>query len=212
MRWLAKWQRVFLIGLGFSSSLVLAQEGETMLPRGEFQESVTPAQRGVLLYARELLDNQQLDEARDLLRRLLRSAPDYEEALQLFLAVLIQSDDDEATASAFERLYEKHDNDFRFLNNYAWFLATANDPAYRDPRRALEIARQAVLLAPGVFNAWSTMAEAYYINGEFEEAERSIREAINAATRAQAEPSVIRKYQERLVKIRETSAVMSLME
>jgi hypothetical protein len=56
------------------------------------------------------------------------------------------------------------------------------------------------------------MAEAYYINGEFEEAERSIREAINAATRAQAEPSVIRKYQERLMKIRETSAVMSLME
>lgn len=175
-------------------------------------ENITPAQRGVLLYARELMAEQQLDEARELLRRLLQSAPDYQEALQLYLAVLVQSDDDEATASAFEHLYERNTEDFRFLNNYAWFLATAGEPAYRDPGRSLELARKAVLLAPGVFNVWSTLAEAYYVNGEFEEAERAIQEAIAMATGLQADPGIVQKYQQRLGKFRQASAVMSLME
>jgi Tfp pilus assembly protein PilF len=212
MRGLVKWQLLVFIGCGFAFHMLMAQENEMAAPPGAAAENITPAQRGVFLYARELVEEQRLDEARDLLRRLLRSQPDYQDALQLYLAVLVQSDDEAATATAFEQLFKKNAEDFRFLNNYAWFLATASDPAFRQPERALELARKAVLLAPGVFNTWSTMAEAYYINGEFEEAERSIREAIDGATRLQAEPSVVRKYQERLAKIRDVSAIMSLME
>lgn len=176
------------------------------------EENVTPAQRGVLIYARELLAEEQLDEARDLLQRLLRTAPDYQEALQLYLALLVQSGDYEATARAFEMLYEKNAADFRFLNNYAWFLATASDRSFRDPARAVELARKAILLAPGVFNIWSTLAEAHYVHGAFEEAERAMLEAIATATRMNADPVTIRKYQQRLSVMREASAIMSLME
>ncbi|XPS86505.1 putative peptidase M48 [Desulfosarcina variabilis str. Montpellier] len=62
------------------------------------------------------------------------------------------------------------------LNNFAWLLATCEDPAYRDPKQALVLAKQAAALekSPHVLD---TLAEALFINGH-------IPEAIQAATTA----------------------------
>jgi Zn-dependent protease with chaperone function len=62
------------------------------------------------------------------------------------------------------------------LNNYAWLLATCEDPAYRNPELALELARQAAAIeqSPHVLD---TLAESLFINGR-------ITEAVDAATSA----------------------------
>jgi tetratricopeptide (TPR) repeat protein len=48
----------------------------------------------------------------------------------------------------------------------AWILATCPDPTIRDPRRALDLARRAVALAPKAAGAWRTLAAALEANGE----------------------------------------------
>lgn len=62
------------------------------------------------------------------------------------------------------------------LNNYAWLLATCEDPAYRNPEQALDLARKAVAIerSPHVLD---TLAESLYVNGR-------IAEAVDAATTA----------------------------
>jgi hypothetical protein len=60
------------------------------------------------------------------------------------------------------------------LNNYAWLLATCEDPAYRNPERALELARRAAAIeqSPHILD---TLAESLFVNGQ-------VAEAIDAAT------------------------------
>lgn len=62
------------------------------------------------------------------------------------------------------------------LNNLAWLYATA-PPPYRNPQRALELAQKAAAKQPDPY-VLDTLAEAYYVNGLYEEALTAIRQAI----------------------------------
>jgi rhomboid protease GluP len=58
-------------------------------------------------------------------------------------------------------------------NNLAWLYATCEDPKWRDPRAALEHARQAVELTQWKEAGFiDTLAEANYANGSYQEAVR----------------------------------------
>ncbi|MEJ5363510.1 MAG: M48 family metalloprotease [Desulfosoma sp.] len=61
-------------------------------------------------------------------------------------------------------------------NNLAWLYATAPAP-YRNPQRALELAEKAAAQQPDPY-ILDTLAEAYYVNGRYEEALAAIRRAI----------------------------------
>jgi len=64
------------------------------------------------------------------------------------------------------------------LNNLAWLLVTSEDPRFRDPARALELARQAARLQESPY-ILDTLAECYFANGRY-------AEAVEAGTRALA--------------------------
>ena len=68
------------------------------------------------------------------------------------------------------------------LNGLAWFLATAQDPALRDPARAVRLAREAVALAP-LPHIWDTLAEAYFAAGDPLRAVAAARAALAARPR-----------------------------
>jgi serine/threonine protein kinase len=61
-----------------------------------------------------------------------------------------------------------HPETLQSMNELAWMLATSPDPKLRDPRRALELAKKAVDLAPenGVFQ--NTLGAAYYRAGDWQ--------------------------------------------
>ena len=70
------------------------------------------------------------------------------------------------------------------LNNIAWSYATSHDPAIRDPKAALECARKAVTLDkddPDP-NHLDTLAEAYYVNEQYEDAVKMEQQAIALAS------------------------------
>jgi membrane associated rhomboid family serine protease/tetratricopeptide (TPR) repeat protein len=56
-------------------------------------------------------------------------------------------------------------------NNLAWLLSTADDPAFRNPRQALEHAKRAVELSGGKEATFiDTLAEALYVNRDYSQA------------------------------------------
>ena len=82
-----------------------------------------------------------------------------------------------AAIGAYERAVRLDDQDPRPLNNYAWLLATAEDPALRNPDLAVYQAEKAARLqqVPYVLD---TLAECYYVSGRYAEAVAAETEAL----------------------------------
>ncbi len=55
-------------------------------------------------------------------------------------------------------------------NNFAWFLANCPDSRYSDPRRAVELAKNAVDLVPDEGTFWNTLGVAHYRAGNWQAA------------------------------------------
>ena len=64
------------------------------------------------------------------------------------------------------------------LNNKAWLLITADDPAVLDAERALDLARKAVRLRPTAAYILDTLAAAYWANNMLDEALEAERTAM----------------------------------
>src|SRR5262249_6477530 len=56
------------------------------------------------------------------------------------------------------------------LNNLAWELATCPDAKVRDAKRAVELAKKAVKLAPRDGNIWNTLGVAHFRSGDWKPA------------------------------------------
>ncbi len=85
-------------------------------------------------------------------------------------------------------------------NNLAWTLATAQDPALRDSRRALVLAQDAARQTP-MPHVLDTLAEAQHANGLHQEAMETEQMALDAARRL-GDSSMVPYYREQLEKFR----------
>jgi eukaryotic-like serine/threonine-protein kinase len=63
-------------------------------------------------------------------------------------------------------------------NNLAWLLATCPEPKFRDPKRAVELANNAVKLAPKVGNNWNTLGVATYRAGSWQKAVTALEKSL----------------------------------
>jgi serine/threonine protein kinase/Flp pilus assembly protein TadD len=63
-------------------------------------------------------------------------------------------------------------------NAFSWFLANHPDAKKRDPQRAVQLARQAVALAPKNGNYWTTLGAAHYRAGAWQEALSALEKSI----------------------------------
>jgi tetratricopeptide (TPR) repeat protein len=62
-----------------------------------------------------------------------------------------------------------HANLVASYSELAWLLATSPDPKFRDPKRAVELAKMAVELAPKEERFWNTLGIARYRAGEWKD-------------------------------------------
>jgi tetratricopeptide (TPR) repeat protein len=65
------------------------------------------------------------------------------------------------------------------LNSVAWNLATDPDAGSRDPKQALEFARQALTIAPGEPAFWNTRGAAAYRDGDWKQASEAFEKSMN---------------------------------
>jgi Zn-dependent protease with chaperone function len=101
--------------------------------------------------------------------------------------------------SALDRAIRLEPTNGDALNNLAWLYATSADPRFRDPQRALHLARTAVQLMPHAAHALDTLAEALFVNDQIAEALETERRALELARdRLDHYRRQIRRFQEAL--------------
>jgi tetratricopeptide (TPR) repeat protein len=79
-------------------------------------------------------------------------------------------------AAIFKDLTEQFPENPLAHNNLAWCYATG--PSIKNKTLALRHAREAILFAPLEPSIWNTLAEAYYMSGDYEKALRSAEHAL----------------------------------
>jgi len=83
------------------------------------------------------------------------------------------------------------------LNHMGWLYATAEPATLRDPAKALAYAQQAVEASNGRdANILDTLAEAYYVNQEFDEAIKTEERALEIAPGLEALQNQLKKFRE----------------
>lgn len=113
-------------------------------------------------------------------RQLIESSENIE--IYKGLAYVYHRRGDSAKAKwAYENILRLYPDDGLALNNLAWVLATAQDKTLLDYPRALTLAERAVEIdrSPTFLD---TLAEAYYVNGFYDQALETIKEALENAS------------------------------
>lgn len=106
--------------------------------------------------------------------RILEIDPMHAETRFLSSTVYIAAKQYAKAERMLKSLMEEYPDDFQTKNNLAWLYATAEDPAFRDGEKAIELAQEAMIIAPNIHNVWSTLAEAYYCTGQYGKAYRAM--------------------------------------
>lgn len=112
-----------------------------------------------------------------------------------------------------ETLMTQYPADFVLKNNVGWLYATAEDARFRDARKAVRYAQEALLLQPADYHVWSTLAEAHYRDGAYDKALRAARVAVDLAQQQLREnPGALMTYVDQMKKCAEAVQAFALME
>lgn len=91
------------------------------------------------------------------------------------------------------KFYPEHAN---LLNNTAWLYATSKDLTLRNPQKALAYAVKAVQNSDWKMAAYvDTLAEAYYVNGQFQKAVETEKKALALAPNSESMKKAMEKYE-----------------
>ena len=113
--------------------------------------------------------------------KLLKLKPNDEEAQYMTGVIYITSKNYQKAIDHLEYQIEINPNNYHGYNNLAWLYATADDVNFRDAEKSLDLSLRALVLAPYDKHIWSTLAEAYFISGNFIKAKRAITHVVDLA-------------------------------
>ncbi|HEY8240057.1 MAG TPA: tetratricopeptide repeat protein [Kiritimatiellia bacterium] len=119
---------------------------------------------------------------------------------------------DEDAVSVTEPVVAAEPENFIAKNNLAWILATSDDADVRDAPRGLQLAREALALAPRDFRVMSTVSEAEYASGHYEEALRLAESALKMASTVQGMEEHLSTYRAQVEKCRQALQAFELAE
>ena len=133
------------------------------------------AQRAEELYLKgqELMNQKQWAEAATQLEKALALRPLHQRAAFTLSATYIEIGRYKHALDILMPLHEEFPKNPLLLNNLAWIYIKA--PEMRDVDKGLSYARDAVLIDPSNVQLWSTLVEAYYSAGRYEQALRRAR-------------------------------------
>jgi len=129
--------------------------------------------------------------------------PDDPSALFMIGTVLIELKGYEEAIAIFEELDARKLAGAGVNNNLGWIYCTAEDPKFRDGRKAEQYALKALFsgeATAGDYHVWSTLAEARYIYGNYEGAFRAATQAFMLAQAATNNEAQLQDYKELLEK------------
>ena len=165
-----------------------------------------------LLLGYQALQMGQSSAAISLFEKALKEEPKNKHGRFGLAAVLIQAERHKEAIALLEPMIKEFPNDYSLKNNLAWILSTAKDPALRNGPRALQLAQDALLIAPNDAHVWSTLAEAYFIAGRYDKALRSAERALQLSRESNTEAKQVEEYRQQVERCRKTAEAMSILE
>ncbi|GBC59879.1 hypothetical protein DENIS_0820 [Desulfonema ishimotonii] len=114
------------------------------------------------------------------LQREIEKTPHDAELYSLLGDLYYSRGDYAETIAPYERAIALAPEAPQVLNNLAWLYATCETERLREPLRALTLAKRAAALSPEA-HILDTLAESYYVNGEFEAAVTAGEQALQKA-------------------------------
>ena len=113
------------------------------------------------------------------------------------------------SARAYEHALRLAPDNVPVLNNLAWLYATCEDPAFKNPGKALDLAKRAAGLSQESY-VMDTLSESYFADGDIESALAAAHHALANATENRAYYQLqLEKFQSAAHKIRETENPVS---
>jgi tetratricopeptide (TPR) repeat protein len=122
-------------------------------------------------------DEGEYAEAEQAYVRALEKSPDHPDTLFRLSTLYIQMKRYAEAVKILTGLGDRFPENAMVHNNLAWIYATGNE--MKNGPQALRHAREALLITPYAPSIWNTLAEAYYVNGKYEEALRSSAHAFD---------------------------------
>jgi len=184
------------------------------LPRANVQEGDSPDDKIAKLFGRAQFQSSIGNDegALEICDKMLEIDPANRAALFKKSNVLIQLQRHKEALEILRQLSEDYPDDFSLKNNIAWILATASNLDMRDGKKALSLARDALLLAPNNHQVWNTLSEAYFISAEYDKALDAAKISFKIA-RANGEPNKrLQDLAEQVRKCKQAAITMSIMD
>lgn len=124
----------------------------------------------------EYADEGDFEAAEKAYQRALKMEPDNEEILMRLGSLYVKMKRFEDATASFKKLIDLNEENALAHNNLAWCYAVG--PEIRSVPLALRHSREALLFAPRMPSVWNTLAEAYYVAGDYKKALRSADQAL----------------------------------
>ena len=113
-------------------------------------------------------------------------------------------------ATIFKGLTERFPENPLAHNNLAWCYATG--AGIKNVKLALRHAREAILSSPTAPSVWNTLAEAYYLAGDYEKAHRSAQYALELLQTTNPNEETVLSFQMQLSKINRAQEALDILE
>jgi Flp pilus assembly protein TadD len=108
-----------------------------------------------------------------------------------------------------EKLSAEFSDNALIQNNLAWVYATGGD--MKNGKMALRHAREALLSTPYAPSIWNTLAEAYYVSGQYDKALRSSDQALDLLSRQKPSNEEIAAFKKQHTKIQRAVDASQMM-
>lgn len=165
--------------------------------------------------AKMYYDEGEYDQATAALRRVLEIDPKHQVASYRISHYYISAKEYGNAEKMLKSLIEEYPEDYELKNNLSWLYSTADDPAFQHGQESIKLAQEAMIDAPYDHNVWSSLAEAYYVTGKYEKAQRAISHTVSLATRNLSEKEAAQmelRYKEQVDKCRRAWESQQLLE
>ena len=156
------------------------------------------------------VDEGEFEAAERAYLRALEMDPENDETLGRLALLYVSMERFGDAADLFSRRLEKDPLDPLANNNLAWCYIVG--PEIRNIPLALRHVREALLTEPRLFSAWNTLAEAYYVSGDYDRAQRAAELALDLMLTVEAAPEDIEKFQLQIQRIERVRALSEMMD
>ena len=120
-----------------------------------------------------------------LIQEKLLKTPDDPNLHYMLGNLYLENGDFAGAIKAYEKSIQHSPQNPHALNNLAWLYATSENERFRNPEKAVRLAEKAVALdqAPHI---WDTLAESYYVSGNFKKAVEAGKLALESGSKNRA--------------------------